>query len=200
MLYYILVGLVRPLFFLLFRPVIYGKENLRIQDKAIIIANHKTMLDPVLLALITPRVIHFMAKKEIFDTKIGNIFFRSLCAFPVNRKAVDLQSLKNALQVLNKGKVFGIFPEGKREVSNSLDEFEKGTALLAIRSGAPVVPVYIHPDTYKKWRPLIMVGKPIDVNSIVANATKSAMIDIVTDDLYDAVDALRIELEELYCE
>ena len=68
MLYYILVGLVRPLFFLLLRPVIYGKENLRIQDKAIIIANHKTMLDPVLLALITPRVIHFMAKKEIFDT------------------------------------------------------------------------------------------------------------------------------------
>lgn len=50
---------------------------------------------------------------------------------------MDLQSLKNALKVLDKGEVFGIFPEGKRAVTDSLDEFEKGAAFLAIRSGAP---------------------------------------------------------------
>ena len=146
-----------------------------------------------------PEMVHFMAKKEIFESKIGNIFFRSLGAFPVNRKNVDLMSLKNALKVLNDGKIFGLFPEGKREVSDSLDEFEKGTAFFAIRSGAPVIPIYIHPDSQRRLRPVIMVGKAIDVSEIAANAQKSTLIDVVTDELADAVAALGTEMEEIYC-
>ena len=157
------------------------------------------MWDPLILALVSPRNIHFMAKKELFESKVGNFFFRSLYAFPVNRRNVDLQSLKNALKVLDKGEVFGIFPEGKRAVTDSLDEFEKGAAFLAIRSGAPVIPIYIHPDTSRQIRPVMLVGKPIDVSSIVATANKSSLIDVVTDELSDSIDALRSELEELYC-
>lgn len=104
-----------------------------------------------------------------------------------------------ALKVLDKGEVFGIFPEGKRAVTDSLDEFEKGAAFLAIRSGAPVIPIYIHPDTSRQVRPVMLVGKPIDVSSIVATANKSSLIEVVTDELADSIDALRIELEELYC-
>lgn len=200
MLYVILKILLGPLLYIFLRPIVYGKHNLRVQGKAIIICNHRSMLDPIVLGLVTPRVIHFMAKKEIFKTKLGNLFFRAMCAFPVNRKNVDLQSLKSALGVLNKGKIFGIFPEGKREVSDSLDEFEKGTAFLAIRSGAPVIPVYMHPDGSRRNRPVLIVGKPIDIGAIVANANKSSMIEVVTDELYDSINALKLELEEIYCE
>ena len=200
MLYVILRAILGPFIWLVLRPIVYGRENLRIKGKAIIICNHRSMIDPIVIGLVTPRVIHFMAKKEIFQHPIGNLFYRGLCAFPVNRKAVDLQSLKSALSVLNSGKIFGIFPEGKREVSDSLDEFEKGTAFLAIRSGAPVIPIYMHPDSERRNRPVLIVGKAIDVSSIVANVNKSSMIDVVTDELADAVDALRLELEEIYCE
>lgn len=199
MLYMLLKILLGPLLLLILRPIVYGKQNLRVKGKAIFICNHRSMWDPVIIAICTPRMVHFMAKKEIFESKIGNIFFRSLGAFPVNRKNVDLMSLKNALKVLNDGKIFGLFPEGKREVSDSLDEFEKGTAFFAIRSGAPVIPIYIRPDSQRRLRPVIMVGKAIDVSEIAANAQKSTLIDVVTDELADAVAALGTELEEIYC-
>lgn len=199
MLYLLIKWLIGPIILLVTRPIVYGRQNLRVKRKAIFIANHRSMWDPLILALVSPRNIHFMAKKELFESKLGNFFFRSLYAFPVNRRNVDLQSLKNALKVLDKGDVFGIFPEGKRAVTDSLDEFEKGAAFLAIRSGAPVIPIYIHPDTSRQVRPVMLVGKPIDVSSIVATANKSSLIEVVTDELADSIDALRIELEELYC-
>ena len=183
MLYMLLKMLLGPLLLLILRPIVYGKQNLRVKGKAIFICNHRSMWDPVIIAICTPRMVHFMAKKEIFESKIGNIFFRSLGAFPVNRKNVDLMSLKNALKVLNDGKIFGLFPEGKREVSDSLD----------------VIPIYIHPDSQRRLRPVIMVGKAIDVSEIAANAQKSTLIDVVTDELADAVAALGTELEEIYC-
>ncbi|MCI6966007.1 1-acyl-sn-glycerol-3-phosphate acyltransferase [bacterium] len=199
MLYLLIKWTIGQLILLVTRPIVYGRQNLRVKGKAIFIANHRSMWDPLILALVSPRNIHFMAKKELFESKVGNFFFRSLFAFPVNRRNVDLQSLKNALKVLDKGEVFGIFPEGKRAVTDSLDEFEKGAAFLAIRSGAPVIPIYIHPDTSRQIRPVMLVGKPIDVSSIVATANKSSLIDVVTDELSDSIDALRSELEELYC-
>lgn len=199
MLYLLIKWLIGPIILLVTRPIVYGRQNLRVKGKAIFIANHRSMWDPLILALVSPRNIHFMAKKELFESKLGNFFFRSLYAFPVNRRNVDLQSLKNALKVLDKGDVFGIFPEGKRAVTDSLDEFEKGAAFLAFRSGAPVIPIYIHPDTSRQVRPVMLVGKPIDVSSIVATANKSSLIEVVTDELADSIDALRIELEELYC-
>lgn len=199
MLYLLIKWTIGQLILLVTRPIVYGRQNLRVKGKAIFIANHRSMWDPLILALVSPRNIHFMAKKELFESKIGNFFFRSLYAFPVNRRNVDLQSLKNALKVLDKGEVFGIFPEGKRAVSDSLDEFEKGAAFLAIRSGAPVIPIYIHPDTSRQLRPVMLVGKPIDVSSIVAAVNKSSLIEVVTDELSDSIDALRAELEELYC-
>ncbi len=199
MLYIIIRYLLGPIILLFWQPVVFGRENLRIKDKGIIVSNHRSMADPVLLAFLTPRVVHFMAKQEIFKSPFGRVFFKMLYAFPVNRKQADLQSLKNALEVLNQGKVFGIFPEGKRAVTHELDALERGTAFLAIRSGAPIVPVYIHPDSYRRWRPIVIVGKPLDVNQIVASAKKSEMVEVVTDKIADAICALREELDEMLC-
>lgn len=184
---------------LFIHPVIYGIENLRIKGKAIIVANHLSMADPILIALITPRPVHFMAKAELFKSALGRILFNAFLAFPVNRKEVDLNSLKKALQILNKNKIFGIFPEGTRSVTNDMDVFEKGAAFLAVRSGAPVVPIYIHHSSYRTLRPKIMVGKPINISDIVANTNKSTLIDVVTYELADAINALKIELEAVHC-
>ena len=199
MLYLFFKYIIGPFIYLFWRPVVINRRNLRVKGKAIFVSNHISMGDPILIAIVSPRVVHFMAKSQLFVNKIGNIFFRSMFVFPVNRRSPDTASLKNALSLLEKGKVFGIFPEGKRTVSGELDKLEKGAAFMAIRSGAPVIPMYIRPDSYKRLHPIMIVGKPIDISNIVANTKKSTLIDVVTDEIADSIDALRVELEDTYC-
>ena len=191
MLYVLFKYLLAPFLWLLYRPMIIGHENLFIKGKAIFVSNHISMADPIMLAVVSPRFIHFMAKSELFKSPIGNAFFRLFLAFPVNRKQSDMASLKNAIRVLEKGNVFGIFPEGKRAVTDEMDVFEKGAAFLAIRSGAPIVPIYLHRDTYKKMHLRMAVGKPILVGSLVATTPKNKLIDVVTDEISDAMRVLQ---------
>ncbi len=191
MLYVFFKYLLMPLFWLLYRPLVIGHENLFIRGKAIFVSNHISMADPIVLAMVSPRLIHFMAKSELFKNPVGKLLFPLMLAFPVNRKQSDMASLKNAIRVLEKGKVFGIFPEGKRAVTDEMDVFEKGAAFLAIRSGAPVVPIYIHRDTYKKMHLRMAVGKPILVGSLVASTPKNKLIDVVTDEISDAMRVLQ---------
>lgn len=199
MLYYLLKYVFSPLILLALRPVVYGKQNLRIKGKAIFVCNHIHLLDPVLIALISPRIIHFMAKSELFQKKSTAWLMRALLAFPVNRKSADLTSLKTAIKVLNDDKVFGIFPEGKRSVTDEMDELEKGVAFLAIRTGSPIVPIYLHPNSWRTVHPKLIVGKPINVSAIVAEADRNSLIDVVTDAVSDSLYALKDELEAIYC-
>lgn len=86
--------------------------------------------------------------------------FRSLFAFPINRKTADLASLRNAMEVLRQGKVFGIFPEGKRSITYDLDELEHGAAFLALRSGAPWYPSISTPAAIAAAGPRCILGNP----------------------------------------
>jgi len=198
MIYFFLRYILFVFLWLLLRPKLYGKNNLKIKGKAIFVCNHISMWDPVVLALVSPRNIHFMAKKELFQSLPSRLFFQACLAFPVNRKNADIESLRSALRVLNKGKVFGIFPEGKRAVTNDLDEFERGAAFLAIRSGAPLIPLYIRPDGYQRLRTEVIAGEPIDISDIIANSKKSDLVEIVTDEIADKIDALRLEMEAMH--
>jgi 1-acyl-sn-glycerol-3-phosphate acyltransferase len=195
MLYVFFKFLLLPLIWLFFRPMVIGRENLFMKGKAIFVCNHISMWDPVMIAMVSPRLVHFMAKSELFKSPLGNLFFRSFLAFPVNRKQSDMASLKNAMRVLDHGKVFGIFPEGKRTVTDDLDELEKGAAFLAIRSGAPVLPMYIRRNSYEDMRLVIAVGKPILVGDLVATTPKSRLVDVVTDEISDAIRVLQAKVE-----
>ena len=146
MLYIIAYIFFKWLLWLIYRPKVFGnKKNLRIKGGVIFIANHRALYDPLLLVVSSPRIIHFMAKKELFDNPVGRVFFKSLFVFPVNRKTADMKSIRQSLKLLRDGKAFGIFPEGRRSATDGMDEFEKGTAFIAAKSGAPIVPVYINP-------------------------------------------------------
>lgn len=194
MLYYIFRYLLWPVFFLIFKPKVYNKENYRIKGKAIYVANHASLMDPVAIAFTCPRIVHFMAKKELF-TGAGKLFFTALLAFPVNRHTADIASLKRAMEVLKEGKAFGIFPEGKRSVTGELDELEKGTAFIALKSGAPVIPLYIDPDGYAETRIKIIVGKPVSRDGLEGMG-RAESHDEFMNRIADALIKLRAELEE----
>ena len=182
--FYLFLYLMKPILWLIFRPKTYGnKKALAIKGKAIYICNHIAMTDPLILAIVSPRIIHFMAKKEVFEKPIGKLFFKSL---------------KNAFKLLEKGKVFGIFPEGRRMVADRMDEFEHGTAFVAMRSGAPVVPIYLANDSYKKGkRPRLIVGDPIYAKDSAMQASRRENELLFTQRMRNTLEALKTKLEEL---
>lgn len=194
--FYILVKyLIGPFILLFWRPRVINRQGLDIKGPAIFVSNHLSMVDPLLIAVLSRRNIHFMAKKEIFEKPLGRWFFKALLAFPVNRRSADLASLRNAMQVLKKGKVFGIFPEGKRSVTSELDELENGAAFLALRSGAPLVPIYIHPSSYRTQRPKLIVGEPIYAADVVSGLPHSEQVSALTRKIESVILSLRDELQ-----
>lgn len=199
MIYLIIRYTLFPIFWLVFHPIVKRRKHLFFKGKAIIVSNHISLLDPILVALISPRPVHFMAKAELFASKLTNAFFRAFYAFPVHRKSADLTSLKNALKVLDSGKIFGIFPEGKRSVTGELDEFEKGASLLALKSKSPIIPVYIHKNSYKFFLPRMYVGTPINVDDIIKDTPKAQQLETLHTAVVNSVKALEAEARSKKC-
>lgn len=179
------------------RPKVYGRHNLKIKGKAIFIANHLSMWDPVLIALISPRIVHFMAKAELFNSGLKKVLFNAMFAFPVNRKQVDLVSIRKAMELLEQGKVFGIFPEGKRSITGELDKFEKGTAFLMLRSQAPIVPMYVRAYHKKRFRPCILIGEPVYIENLLKDARKTDKVTVLTQRMAELVKQLKVRMEEM---
>ncbi|MGH7378321.1 MAG: lysophospholipid acyltransferase family protein [Candidatus Methylomirabilales bacterium] len=112
---------------------------------AIVVANHRSGVDPLALACCTSRVIHFLMAREYYETPGIGWICRAVGAIPVNRDGNDLGATKAALKALRAGSVIGIFPEGGIRVGESEEQAmaKSGVALLALRSGATVVPAHI---------------------------------------------------------
>lgn len=161
--------ILRTFFSLVFRWKVIGAENIP-AGGVIIAANHISLWDPPVLGTAIPRKIHFMAKEELFSNPIFSWLITKLGAFPVKRGAADRKAIRTALTLLENGSVLGIFPEGTRSKSGKLGAPEPGFALLAIKSGVPVVPAaLIGTDKVFRdghWLPefKVVFGKPIIIS------------------------------------
>ncbi len=110
---------------------------------AIIASNHINYLDPVLIQSALPRLASWMMAKEYYDVPGLRWMFGQIDAIPVDRKNRDLAATRSALRVLEAGRTLGVFPEGRIGAANEVLPFQAGVGLLAIKSGVPVIPVYI---------------------------------------------------------
>ncbi len=160
--------ILRPLCHILYPTTVHGAENI-IDRPAIVCANHSNYIDPILIALAFggDRVIHFMAKTELFHM---NQWFTThllkLGAFGVDRDGADISAIRAVMKYIRAGETVGIFPEGTRVKEDGVVEAKPGAARMAAKLRVPIVPVYI---TRGKWlfrRVQIVIGKPI----IVPNA------------------------------
>ena len=120
-----------------------GQENVPADGPCLFAANHKSYLDPPLLGAGAPREIHYFAKKELFRLPLFGPMIRGYGAIPIDRDGFDRQGIEQALQVLERGEALLVFPEGTRIRRAGFAEPKVGIGLLALRSGAPVVPVYL---------------------------------------------------------
>ncbi len=135
--------LFQPAVFRLYRIQVSGEENIP-EGGAIIASNHTAFSDVLLISASTKRQVRYMAKKELFKTPLAPLI-KALGAYPVDRSGADVASIKRTIAMLNEGELIGIFPQGHRHGKKDPrgTEIKAGVGMIAYRSGAPVVPVFL---------------------------------------------------------
>jgi 1-acyl-sn-glycerol-3-phosphate acyltransferase len=139
---------VPPLGRAIWRPVIEGGHNVPLEGPVLLASNHLSFADSVVIPVVAPRKVVFLAKAEYFTGTgvrgwLSRSWFEGLGMVPVNRDDTRsaLDSLNVALEVLGRGEAFGVYPEGSRSRDGRLYRGRTGVAQLALVSGAPIVPV-----------------------------------------------------------
>ena len=164
---------------------------------AILVCNHISGLDPLLLQSVIPRLVTWMMAREYYDQRAIRWVFESVGAIPVERSGRDLTATRSALRALADGKAVGIFPEGKIETDSALLPFQTGVALMAIKTHAPVFPVYIEgsqrgmemiPAFSIANRIALSFGPAVDFER---RSTGKAALDAATEAIQRAVESLR---------
>lgn len=144
MLYTFLKPIAVTLMRLFFRLEARGREHVPREGALLLVSNHVSVLDPPLVGGAAPRKLYFLAKEELFRIPIFGRLIHAVNARPVRRDGSDSRALKSTLRLLGEGKAILIFPEGTRGRGDGrLGEGKPGAGMLAVMSGAAVVPVYV---------------------------------------------------------
>jgi len=188
-LYKFLRSIVLSYFKIFFRFRVKGRENIPTFGSVILVANHISNYDPLVVSCAINRDIHFMAKEELFTIPILKNLLRKIGAFPIKRGGIDRKAIKQAFHILKEEKVLGVFPEGTRNKTGKLGKGMPGAALFAIRSDAVIIPIGIQ-SSYKWFKPIhVNIGQSIDIDSYRTGKGKS-------EDLEEVVNFLMMQIQK----
>ncbi len=134
-------SILRPALALLGGFRVIGVENIPSEGPVLLAPNHASYSDPPIIGLATPRAVWFMTKAHLFEHRALAAVMRVFHAFPVNVEGVDREALRFSEDLLKRGEVLCVFPEGQVSDDGRLQPLKPGLALLALRAGAPIVPV-----------------------------------------------------------
>lgn len=206
MFYGLIHGVVAPLSKRIWRPVVEGLDNVPLDGPLIVASNHLSFVDSVVIPIVAPRPVVFLAKADYFNGSgikgaAQRAWFEGLGMVPVDRDDTKaaLASLDIALDILGKGQAFGIYPEGTRSRDGLLYRGRTGVAHLALTSGAPVVPVgltgteHIQPvgsRVPKLAKVTVRFGEPLRFAGRYDDVPLGRARREVTDEIMTAVQAL----------
>jgi glycerol-3-phosphate dehydrogenase (NAD(P)+) len=141
--YWLVRAVLQPFFRVYFRLTRIGGEHVPASGPAIVASNHRSFLDPFVIATAARRPMYYVAKKELFQRRWQAWILNSLGAFPVDRGAGDSNAMTTAREILERGDIVLIFPEGTRVRPGPLGAPRRGVGRLALQTGAPVIPVAV---------------------------------------------------------
>jgi 1-acyl-sn-glycerol-3-phosphate acyltransferase len=185
----------RTLFRCSTRVTVRGLEHVPTSGALILATNHISNGDPPLVSgWLTPalgRPVHWMAKAEALEWPLAGWFMRQNGAFGIQRGAADTEAFRLARAVLEDGRVLGTFPEGTRSPTGALQQAKDGVTLLALRSGAPILPIGVAgtdrfwPRDARIWRiggrVSMRIGEPFLLErGIGPDGTKESLEDVTT--------------------
>ena len=193
--YRILWCIVAPFVRLFFPTRVIGRENMP-KDKAILVCNHRSGMDIVLIDCCRVKRPYVLAKHTLFKGKLASAFFKALGAIPVNRKEVTTKTIRTAIKILEENNHLILFPEGTRKAS--LDEttaLKNGMALFALKTNSPIVPMYLA----KKPLPFVFnklfIGTPLYFSEYAGKRTSKEVLADVSKQVLDAMQRLRTDYE-----
>jgi 1-acyl-sn-glycerol-3-phosphate acyltransferase len=203
--YVVLKALTTRLTLIIWRPRVEGRENIPAHGPVILASNHLSFVDSLIIPMVAPRRVVFIAKAEYFEGRgvrgrLKKSFFTAIGAIPVRRgdHRAAKDSLDQALAVINSGSVFALYPEGTRSLDGRLYRGKVGVGWLALKSWAPIVPVGVTgtervlpvgakipkvvPVTVRFGEPIDPVkldvpGEPVAENSRARRAITDAVIE-----------------------
>ena len=148
-----------------------GQENIPADRAVLVIANHTSTADPILLACAFPQHITYIAKEEFLRNALTRLVFgKGLGAVFLNKEESDVSALRAAIKLMKNGRTVGIFPEGHRNYDQKITEFMPGAAFIALKAGVPVVPAAISNSRNLPffWRRnmVVNIGRLIELESI----------------------------------
>jgi len=165
----------RVLTTLLFDLKVYGRRHVPARGGVLIVSNHQSALDPVVLAVRLSRPMNYLAKSELFQYRCFTRLLRVVNAFPVRQGAGDVRAVKETIQRLQEGHLMNVYPEGARTLDGEIGPMQKGVALIIERARVAVVPAVIV-GAFEAWpiqrrvftcRPIrIQYGPPMDLTGL----------------------------------
>jgi 1-acyl-sn-glycerol-3-phosphate acyltransferase len=178
--YWVLKGLLSPIFYVFWRIKVEGRENIPKTGPAVLAANHQSFCDSFFIPLVVRRRVTFLAKAEYFDSKKTAWFFRAAGQIPIQRGggSASERALETARsEVLRKGELLCLYPEGTRTLDAYVHKGRTGVTRLSRECGVPVIPVgvvgtvEVQPVNSKFMRPFkrvtISFGKPMEMEAPV---------------------------------
>ncbi|MEO8889213.1 MAG: lysophospholipid acyltransferase family protein [Jatrophihabitantaceae bacterium] len=206
MLYRTLELTLAPALRAVYRPLVTGLENVPRRGPVIVAANHVSFSDEFFTPLAARRQIYYLAKAEYFDSpgvrgRAMSAFFTGLGHVPVDRDSTRAAaaSIDTCVELLQAGQAFGIYPEGTRSADGRLYKFRTGVARVALRSGAPIVPVglvgtrAVQPPGERRWHKApveVHFGPPLYFGDRAEQERSSKVLREITDTVRAAVQAL----------
>ncbi|GAA5204544.1 lysophospholipid acyltransferase family protein [Microbacterium jejuense] len=209
---YVVIG---PIVKAIWRPWIVGRRNVPSEGAAILASNHLSVMDSIFLPLMIDRPVSFLAKSDYFTGKgfkgwATRMFMKATGQIPIDRSGgkASEASLNTGLQVLGRGDLLGIYPEGTRSPDGKLYRGRTGLARMALEAHVPVVPVVmVDTDTMlpigttipRIVRVGIVIGEPLDFSRFEGMEGDRYILRSVTDEIMVALQRLgEQEYEDVY--
>jgi 1-acyl-sn-glycerol-3-phosphate acyltransferase len=190
---------------LVYRVHIEGRENLPATGGFVLAPSHRSMMDILFTARVTPRRVRFMGKASLFKVPVLGAFFSALGGFPVARDGTDRKAVRDSVAMLEAGDVLCVYPEGTRQNGPKIQPLQPGAAYLALRAGVPIVPVGIagaeeimrmQKDPFPRFgRVTIVVGPPIVPEARASGVVAREKVDALSATLSEA---LQVVLDGAY--
>ena len=161
-----------------------GMENIPSEGGVVLCPNHVSWYDPLLVGAPIRRVVHFLAKQELFKNKFFSWVLKKLVySVPVNRENVSIETIKTALKLLKSGEILGVFPEGTRVKENERVEPLEGFVLFALKTKSPILPVHISGSFGFRGKVRVRYGELIYLDEFYGKKLKSEEMKVIAKEI-----------------
>ena len=160
--------IVKVIIILAFRVKVIGLENVPDKGGILLCSNHVKELDMFFIGYRLKRYVRYMAKEELFRVPVMSQFITFMGAFPVKRGKGDINAINKAVNLLNNGYIVGMFPEGTRTryKDRAKVKARPGAPMIALKAGAPILPVAVKGDYRIFGRVKVVFGEPFNLESV----------------------------------